>query len=85
MDAKSLQKSLSMNPRPDALFCFNDPVAIGVMEELRKSDIKIPEDIAIMGFTESRIAKHTLPALTSIEQPASRDWYNGSSPTLRGT
>jgi LacI family transcriptional regulator len=67
---KVAPKILSMNPRPDALFCFNDPVAIGVMEELRKSDIKIPEDIAIMGFTESRIAKHTFPALTSVEQPA---------------
>lgn len=67
---KAAKKILAMSYRPDALFCFNDPVAIGVMEELKRNGIRIPDDIALMGFTESRIATHTTPALSSVEQPS---------------
>lgn len=54
---------------PEALFCFNDPVAIGAMEVFKAHNFRIPEDIAFMGFTESRIATHLTPALSSVEQP----------------
>ncbi|MGL4852512.1 MAG: LacI family DNA-binding transcriptional regulator [Phocaeicola sp.] len=64
------QEILAMETRPDALFCFNDPLAIGIMEELKKNGVKMPDEIALVGFTESRIAKHTTPSLTSVEQPA---------------
>lgn len=54
---------------PEALFCFNDPVAIGAMEVFKAHNYRIPEEIAFMGFTESRIATHLTPALSSVEQP----------------
>lgn len=61
---------LELDPRPDAVLCFNDPLAIGLMKGLKQNGIRIPQDMAVMGFTESRIAMHTSPALSSIEQPA---------------
>ncbi len=64
------QKLIDDNRIPEAVFCFNDPVAIGAMETFRKNGIQIPQNIAIVGFTESCIAAHTTPSLTSVEQPA---------------
>lgn len=60
---------LEMKELPDAIFAVNDPVAIGVMKTLQKNQIRIPEDIAVVGFSESKEALIVEPNLTSIEQP----------------
>lgn len=62
-------KILEMKKRPDAIFAINDPTAIGAMKTLQKHGIKIPEDIAVVGFTESQMALIVEPNLTSVEQP----------------
>lgn len=54
---------------PDGIFAFNDPVAIGAMKTLQKAGLKIPEDIAIVGFSDSQLATVVEPNLTSVEQP----------------
>lgn len=54
---------------PDAVFCFNDPVAIGVMKSLKNNDIKVPDQIAITGFSEGSLATVVEPQLTSVLQP----------------
>ncbi len=54
---------------PRAIFAANDSLAIGAMNVFKKSGIKIPQDIAIAGFTESKLAEHVSPALTSVKQP----------------
>ncbi len=60
---------LNMKKHPDAIFAINDPVAIGAMKTLQRNGVRIPEDIAIVGFTESKMAMIVEPNLTSIEQP----------------
>lgn len=60
---------LDMTERPDAIFAFNDPTAIGAMKTLQKHEIRIPEDVAVVGFTESKMAVIVEPNLTSVEQP----------------
>lgn len=60
---------LEMENRPDAIFAINDPVAIGAMKTLQKNGVKIPEDISVVGFSESRMAMIVEPNLTSVEQP----------------
>ena len=45
------QHILAMDPRPEAVFCMIDPVAVDVLTEWKKSGIRIPEDIALAGFT----------------------------------
>lgn len=65
----SAYKILEMNPLPDGIFAFNDPTAIGAMKTLQKNGVKIPEDIAVVGFSESKMAVIVEPNLTSVEQP----------------
>ncbi len=60
---------LEMNPLPDGIFAINDPTAIGAMKTLQKHGIRIPEDIAVVGFTDSKMALIIEPNLTSVEQP----------------
>lgn len=54
---------------PDAIFCFNDPTAIGAIKEFKNSGMKIPEDVAFVGFSESNMDTHLTPTLTSVSQP----------------
>lgn len=54
---------------PDGIFAVNDPVAIGAMKTLQKNKIRIPEDMAVVGFSESKEAFIVEPNLTSVEQP----------------
>ncbi|MDP4201172.1 MAG: LacI family DNA-binding transcriptional regulator [Bacteroidota bacterium] len=56
-----------LKERPDAIFAVNDPVAVGCMLELRKRGLRIPEDVAVAGFSESPIGK--IMELTSVSQP----------------
>ena len=58
---------MSLKERPDAIFAINDPVAVGCMLELKKRGMRIPEDIAIAGFSESPIGR--IMELTSVFQP----------------
>lgn len=55
---------------PDAVFCVNDPVAIGAYAVLKERGLKIPEDIALLGFSDNPIASLVDPPLTTVRQPA---------------
>lgn len=55
---------------PTAIFCFNDRMAMGTYDALRKLGLAIPKDIAIMGFdNQELIAAHLYPPLTTMELP----------------
>ncbi len=56
------------NP-PDAVFCGNDEMALGVLKTAKKMGISIPEQIGLVGFDNIRICQYTSPALTTINQP----------------
>lgn len=57
------------NDLPDAFFCFNDWVAMGVIKKLMNYGYQIPDEIGVMGFTETRIAELITPRLSSVTQP----------------
>jgi len=56
--------------RPDAIFCFNDLVAIGAMCAAQQRGLRVPEDLAVIGYDDIDIAAFTSPPLTTIRQPA---------------
>ena len=59
------------NPSPPtALFCINDYLAIGVMEHLRERDVRVPEDISIVGFDNVSFSSYGSISLTTVAQPA---------------
>ncbi|MEM9327433.1 MAG: LacI family DNA-binding transcriptional regulator [Bacteroidota bacterium] len=60
----------SLKERPDAIFAFADVTALGLIMGLKKEGVKIPEDIAVVGFNDSTMSTLVEPSLTAIAQPA---------------
>ena len=67
---KGMKWLLDLNKQPDAIFAVNDPVAIGAYEEIKNRALRIPQDIAVIGFSNNPISALINPPLTTIEQPA---------------
>ncbi|WP_299062013.1 LacI family DNA-binding transcriptional regulator [uncultured Polaribacter sp.] len=61
-------KMLTLPYKVDGLFCANDVVAIGAMKYLKEINIKIPEDFAIVGFSNESISSVIEPGLTTVNQ-----------------
>lgn len=60
---------LSLKEPPDAIFAITDSAAIGVIKSLKKFKIKIPNEIAVVGFSNSINSTIIEPHLTTIDQP----------------
>jgi LacI family transcriptional regulator len=60
---------LKMNPLPDGVFVANDNCAVGCMMVLKQAGIKIPGDIAFVGFNNDPVSKVIEPNLTTINYP----------------
>ena len=58
--------------KPDAVFCANDILAMGVMDGLRKLGCHIPEDFAVMGVDDIPMASWPSYDLTTIAQPTDK-------------
>jgi len=56
--------------RPDAIFAVNDPVAIGAFIKIKAEKLKIPGDIALVGFSDNPEVSLIEPSLTTVRQPA---------------
>ncbi len=65
----AMQQLLMASPRPDAVFAVNDLLAVGALIAAREAGLKVPQDIAIMGFDNIPLAKLMSPALTTVAQP----------------
>lgn len=63
------KKLLSLKQIPDAIFGINDTIAFAAMKEIRKHRLKIPDDIALVGFTDEFHSTVVEPALTSVTHP----------------
>jgi LacI family transcriptional regulator len=66
----SMQKLLPYHP--DAVFAASDIMAVGAMRALSEAGLRIPVDVAVVGFDDLPLAAHTNPPLTTIRQPAMR-------------
>jgi LacI family repressor for deo operon, udp, cdd, tsx, nupC, and nupG len=54
---------------PTAIFCFNDEMAIGVLDYAQRHGMSVPGDLSIVGFDDVRFARYVRPALTTVGQP----------------
>jgi LacI family transcriptional regulator len=63
------QKLLAQGTRPDAIFATNDPAAMGAMQAIKEAGLRIPEDIAVVGFSNWFFTALLDPPLTSVDQP----------------
>jgi len=62
-------KLLDLRPRPTAVVCFNDKVAVGVMEAAAARGLRVPEDLSVTGFDDIDVSRATTPRLTTVRQP----------------
>jgi LacI family transcriptional regulator len=68
--ADVVRKVLKMKILPDGIFTANDTSAVAVIIELQKQGIKIPEEIAVIGFNNEPVSKVVKPNLSTIDYPA---------------
>ncbi|MFE0172907.1 LacI family DNA-binding transcriptional regulator [Streptomyces sp. NPDC059002] len=61
---------LGLAERPTAVFCANDLLALGVLQAMYAAGVRVPEDVAIVGYDDIEFAAAAVVPLTSVRQPA---------------
>jgi DNA-binding LacI/PurR family transcriptional regulator len=65
---QAMRQLLLARPDLDAVFAASDLMAAGAMRVLRQQGRRIPEDVAVVGFDDSPVARHTDPPMTTVRQ-----------------
>lgn len=68
----AMRALLAKKPRPDAVFCHNDPTALGAVRAILKSGLRVPEDIAVIGCGNLHYNDLIQVPLSSIDQQTTR-------------
>nr|WP_262909896.1 LacI family DNA-binding transcriptional regulator [Maribellus sp. CM-23] len=66
---QAIGKLMNAAIRPDAVFCANDTTALSSIIYLRENNIKVPEEVAIVGFSNEPFAEVVTPSISTIKQP----------------
>ena len=64
--AEAMHALLDLPEPPDAVFCFNDLLAIGALRAVVDRGLRVPEDVAVVGFDGTEESRYTRPSLTTI-------------------
>jgi len=59
---------LSLPEPPDAVFCASDVMAIGAMTAIEAAGLRVPQDVAVVGFDDIEYARLVAPGLTTVHQ-----------------
>lgn len=65
--ARAIAAVLDSGVQPDGVVAFNDALAIGAMHQMQVRGLRIPDDVAVVGFDDIEDAQYTLPALTTVD------------------
>lgn len=74
---------LQQRPRPTAVVCSNDLVAIGVLSGLREAGLRCPEDVSVIGFDDIEVSELTDPSLTTVFQPGYQMGAKGAAQLIK--
>lgn len=66
---QAMKKILQLQNRPTAVFAVSDLLAIGALKEINAAGLRVPEDMAVVGFDKIDFSNMTNPALTTVAQP----------------
>jgi DNA-binding LacI/PurR family transcriptional regulator len=64
--ADATRELLSLDEPPDAIFCFNDLLALGALRALYEAQVAVPGDIAVVGFDDIEDGRFAAPSLTTV-------------------
>ena len=67
---RAFKNIMKLRKLPDAILAVTDPVAIGVFTMMKQKGLKIPDDMALMGFSNSEITSIVEPSISTVAQPA---------------
>lgn len=63
---RAVDELLGRNAEPDALFCFNDLLAYGAIRAVYEAGLRVPDDVAVVGFDDNAHDEDSVPSLTSV-------------------
>lgn len=66
---QAMKKILQLKERPSAVFAVSDLLAIGALKEINAAGLRVPEDVAVVGFDKIDFSNMTNPTLTTVAQP----------------
>ena len=61
-----MRRLLGSGAPPDAVFCFNDLLALGALRALHEAGLRVPEDVAVVGFDDIEDGRYSAPTLTTV-------------------
>ncbi|WP_049579250.1 LacI family DNA-binding transcriptional regulator [Streptomyces sp. SBT349] len=64
--AAAVDRHLDEGHRPDALLCLNDQMALGALRALHRRGVRVPEDVAVVGFDDIEAGRFSVPSLTTV-------------------
>ncbi|MGW0215722.1 LacI family DNA-binding transcriptional regulator [Micromonospora chokoriensis] len=64
--AAAMRGLLTSGVRPDAVFCFNDTLALGALRALHEAGLRVPEDVAVAGFDDIEDGRFSIPTLSTV-------------------
>lgn len=67
---RGVQALLKLSPPPTAVFVANDVMAVGALGALRDAGVRVPKDMAVIGFDDIALARHLTPPLTTVHVDA---------------
>lgn len=68
--AAATRQLLELDPRPTAIFCYNDRTAVGALAALRQAGVNVPAAMSVVGVDNTPVAEWVTPPLTTVRQPA---------------
>lgn len=82
-DHRIVDEILALPKRPTAIFSFYDPIALNIINILANKQVRVPEEISVMGFGFLYPEAFTRPSLTSVREPVEQIGKNAVSILLR--
>lgn len=79
----AMQELLQRDVQLSAVFVGDDLLALGAMEAIRAAGLRIPEDVAVLGFNDSLAARIANPSLTSVRVPTYETGFQGTEILIR--
>ena len=66
---REMQALLGLKDHPTAVFCVSDRTAFGALRAIKEAGLSVPEDVAVVGFDNTRESEHASPSLTTVHVP----------------
>ncbi|MCW2633703.1 MAG: hypothetical protein JWQ99_70 [Blastococcus sp.] len=64
--AAAMRRLLDLPEPPDAVLCFNDLLALGALRQAHDRDVRVPEDLAVVGWDDIEDGRYSIPTLTTV-------------------